>query len=227
MSNVQMTEVKPSRRTYSSPIREEQARATRKRILTAAHSSFIKSGYSGTRVTDVAQSAGVSPETIYATFGGKRGLLEGVIELAITGPNDAVPFLQQEWVKKVADLPTAKERLRAFVRENCRILARTSALHVVIRGAADREEFAVTLGKSLLRTRLERQRLLLETFVGDALRPDLSLDEAAQRYCAISSPELHHLLIDQLGWSRERHETWFAEMAQRDLLGTDTLTRYG
>lgn len=215
-----MPKVKPSRRPYSSPIREEQARATRKRILTAAHSSFIKSGYSGTRITDVARSAGVSPETVYSAFGGKRGLLEGVIEVAIMGSDDDVPFLQQEWVKKVAALPTATERLRAFVRENCRILARTSRVHVVIRGAADREEFAVTLRKRLLRERLARQRQQLEMFIGGALRPGLSIDEAAERYCAISSPELHHLLTDQLGWSRERHETWFAEMVERDLLGT-------
>lgn len=214
-----MPKVKSSRRPYSSPIREEQARATRKRVLTAAHASFIKRGYSGTRIADVARAAGVSPETIYSTFGDKRGLLEGVIELAIRVPDD-VPFLEQKWVKEIAGLPTAKERLRAFVRENCRILARTSGVHVVIRGAADQEEFAVTLRENLLRTRLERQRQLLGTFIGDALRPGLSIDEAAQRYCAISSPEMHHLLIGQLGWTPEDHEEWFAALAVQDLLGT-------
>jgi AcrR family transcriptional regulator len=219
-----MPQVKPSRRPYSSPIREEQARTTRKRILTAAHASFIKHGYSGTRVTDVARSAVVSPETIYATFGGKRGLLEGVIELAITGP-DEVPLEQQEWVAEIAALPTAAERLRAFVRGVCRVLARTSPVHVVIRGAADREEFAVILQQGLLRTRLAKQTQVLQAFVGGALRPGLSIDEAAQRFCALSSPELHHLLIGQLGWTRERHEAWFAEMAKHDLLGTDTATR--
>ena len=219
-----MPKVKPSRRPYSSPIREEQARVTRKRILAAAHASFIKRGYSGTRITDVARSAGVSPETIYATFEGKRGLLEGVIELAITGP-DEVPLEQQEWVAKIAALPTAAERLRAFVREVCRVLARTSPVHVVIRGAADREEFAILLQRRLLRTRLAKTRQLLQTFVGGALRPGLSIDEAAQRYSALASPEMHHLLIGQLGWTREDHEHWFAELVEHDLLGTDAKTR--
>ncbi len=215
-----MSKVKPSRRPYSSPVREEQARATRKRILAAAHASFIKGGYSGTRVTDVARAAGVSPETIYGTFGGKRGLLEGVIEAAITGPTE-VPLEEQEWVAKVAALPTAKERLRAFVREVCRVLARTSPVHVVIRGAADREEFAVILQENLLRTRLAKQTQVLQAIVGGALRPGLSIAEAAERFCALSSPELHHLLIGQLGWTRKRHEAWFAELAEHDLLGTD------
>lgn len=221
---VQMPKVNSSRRPYSSPIREEQARTTRKRILGAAHASFIKRGYSGTRVADVAHSAGVSPETIYATFGGKRGLLEGVIELAITG-YDEVPLEQQERVAKIAALPTAAERLRTFVREVCGVLARTSPVHVVIRGAADREEFAGTLQQGLLRTRVAKTKEFLQTYVGGALRPGLSIDEATQRFCAISSPEMHHLLIGQLGWTPEDHEDWFAELVEHDLLGTDTKTR--
>ena len=219
-----MPKVKPSRRPYSSPVREEQVRTTRKRILAAAHASFIKRGYAGTRISDVADSAGVSPETIYAAFGGKRGLLEGVIELAITGP-DEVPLEQQEWVAEIAALPSAAKRLRAFVREVCRVLARTSPLHVVIRGAADREEFAIKLQQALLETRVAKTRQLLQTFIGDALRLGLSIDEAAQRYCVISSPEMHHLLIGQLGWTPEDHEGWFAEMVERDLLAIDTKTR--
>lgn len=221
---VQMPKVKPSRRPYSSPVREEQVRTTRKRILAAAHASFIKRGYSGTRISDVADSAGVSPETIYATFGGKRGLLEGVIELAITGP-DEVPLEQQEQVTRIVALPTPAERLRAFVREVCGVLARTSPVHVVIRGAADREEFAVTLQQGLLRTRVTKTRQFLQSIVGNALRPGLSIDEATQRFCAISSPEMHHLLIGQLGWTLEDHEEWFAELVERDLLGADTKTR--
>ena len=218
-----MTKVKATRRSYSSPIREEQARTTRKRILEAAQASFIQRGYAGTRITDVARSAGVSPETIYATFGGKRGLLEGVIELAITGPTE-VPLEQQEQMARIVALPTPAERLRAFVREVCGVLARTSPLHVVIRGAADREEFAVTLQQGLLRTRVAKTRDFLQIFVGNALRPGLSIDEATQRFCAISSPEMHHLLIGQLGWTPEDHEEWFAELVEHDLLGTDTKT---
>lgn len=191
---------------------------TRERVLAAAHAAFVEHGYAGTTVAAVAASAGVSPETIYAALGGKRGLVEGVIELAITGPAD-VPLEQQEWFVKAGELPTPAERLRAYVHVSCAVLWRTSPVHAVIRGAADSEPFAVDLQRRLLRERLRSNTELLGAYVGDALRPGLSVKEAADRYCALSSPEMHDLLVRQLRWSRQRHELWLADLVEYELLG--------
>ena len=68
--------VKPPRRAYDSSRRQEQARQTRRDILRAAHDLFVTHGYGRTTIADVARAAGVSAETIYATYKNKATLLD-------------------------------------------------------------------------------------------------------------------------------------------------------
>lgn len=207
--------VKRPARRYRSCLRAEQASLTRHRILEAAASLFLARGYSATTVTAVAEEAGVAPETIYASLGGKRGLLEGVIENAIT-PGGTLP---EEAVAVFAALPTARERLRAYVGFCCGVLARTSAFHVILRGASDGEDFAVALRARLLEQRLARQTEHLRLLVGDTLRPGLTAERAGESFWALASPEMHHLLTSDLAWTPGAHEEWLAALAEAELLG--------
>ena len=127
----------------------------------------------------VAEAAGVSPETVYLSAGSKRGLLEGVMD--ITGPHESVAE-DKEWWDRVAGLPTAADRLDSMVEYSCRIMARTERVHAIIRGAADQEAFAADLGRRLLQERLANQTDRIRRYLGDELRPGLSVDEAGQRY---------------------------------------------
>lgn len=78
----------------------EQAQDTRQRILDAAAGLFVANGYTGTTVIAVAAEAGVVPATIYGTLGGKRGLLEGVIDMTIIAQRG--PLLDGEHEPRVA-----------------------------------------------------------------------------------------------------------------------------
>ena len=207
--------VKSPRRSYHSPLRADQAQRTRRRVLEAARGLFIEHGYARTTVAAVADAAGVSPETIYLSLGGKRGLLEGVME--ITGPHDSFAD-DDRWWEMVAQLPTAAERLAKNVEYSCRILARTRPIHAIIRGAADNEAFAAELGRRLLTERLATQTERIRTYLGDDLRAGLSVAQAGQRYCALTSPELYHLLTVELGWIAEQHRRWLTELLQAELL---------
>jgi AcrR family transcriptional regulator len=209
--------VKRSRRSYSSPLRADQAEQTRRRILASAFSLFAMGGYAGTTIAAVAEDAGVSPETIYQGFGGKRGLLEGAIEMAIDGAEDG-DASQERWRAAVAELPTARERLDMIVDYSCRILARTRPLHSVIRGAADKEPFAADLGRRLLVDRLAAQTERIATYLAGDLRPGLSVEEAGQRYCVLASPELYNLLTVELGWTADEHREWLTTLLEKDLL---------
>ena len=209
---------KPARR-YRSVVRAEQASTTRRRVIDAATRLFLDGGFAATTLSRVAEAANVSAETIYATFGSKRALLEAVIDATIMGPDLPVPLEQQTAWHAIARHPTARERLRAYVAFSCGVLARTSAIHSVIRGAADSEPFAVALRHRLLRERLASNANRLRLYLGDALRPGLTFDQAAERYCALSSPELHHLLTVELGWSLQDHADWLATLVEQELLG--------
>jgi AcrR family transcriptional regulator len=204
------------RRAYHSPLRADQAQQTRRRVLEAARRLFVERGYAGTTVAAVADHASVSPETIYLSLGGKRGLLEGVMD--ITGPHDTAAD-DDKWWTMVAQLPGASERLDKMVEYSCRILARTWRIHAIIRGAADKEAFAAALGRRLLEERLANQAERIHRYLADDLRPGVSAAEAGERYCALASPELYHLLTVQLGWPAPRHRTWLTELLHAELLG--------
>ena len=205
------------RRRYHSPLRADQARQTRDRILETTFRLFSESGYAGTTIAAVAAGAGVSAETIYQSFGDKRGLLEAVIEAAIA-PETDFAAQEDEWRAKILALPSAPERLELMVEFSCSILARTAPIHAVIRGAADKEPFAVELRSRLLEERLANQIERIRACLGSSLSEGLSVTEAGQRYCALTSPELYHVLTAELGWSADQHKTWLTSLLQTELL---------
>jgi AcrR family transcriptional regulator len=198
-------------------LRADQAQQTRRRVLESAHRLFVEHGYAGTTVAAVADDAGVSPETIYLSLGGKRGLLEGVMD--ITGPHETVAD-DDRWWQMVRQLPTASARLDKMVEYSCRILARTRPVHAIIRGAADKEAFAASLGRRLLEERLTNQTERIRDYLGDELGPGLSIAEAGERYCALASPDLYHLLTVELHWTPEHHQQWLTNLLHTELLGS-------
>jgi AcrR family transcriptional regulator len=216
--------VKKSRRKYHSPLRADQARETRRRVLEAAFGLFAERGYARTTVAAIAERAGVSPDTIYLSLGGKRGLLQAVIETAIAGEEQSADR-ETVWWSDVGQLRSAAERLERMVDYSCRILARTRPIHAVIRGAADTEPFAAALGSRLLRERLDAQTQRIRRYLACDLRPGLSVALAGQRYCALASPELFNTLTTELGWTAEEHRDWLTDLLQAELLGTGRPTQ--
>ena len=138
----------------------------------------------------------------------------------ITGPHDSAAD-DDKWWDMVARLPNASERLDKMVEYSCRILARTRPIHAIIRGAADNEAFAADLRRRLLAERLANQTERIGRQLGDTLRSGLSVVEAGQRYCALTSPELYHLLTVELAWTAEQHQHWVYQLLHTELLGTD------
>jgi AcrR family transcriptional regulator len=66
-------------RTYSSPLRAEQAEQTTARIVQAAVDLLSEGDASDLSMAEVAERAGVSVRTVYRSFAGKDELLDGVI----------------------------------------------------------------------------------------------------------------------------------------------------
>ena len=72
---IRNTNVKPRRvRSYTSELRDEQAEATRARILEGLVRTMA-AGVAGVSIPAVAREAGVSIPTVYRHFGSKNGLL--------------------------------------------------------------------------------------------------------------------------------------------------------
>src|SRR5262249_26214615 len=105
-----MSDVKMDKRPYHSPLRQEQAQATPQRIPDAALVLFGAGGYAATSIAAVAREAGVVPETIYAAFGSKRGIVDGLIERAT--PDATVQRMEAAW-NEAGDPP---RQLRSLAR---------------------------------------------------------------------------------------------------------------
>ena len=207
------------RRRYHSPLRAEQADGTRRRVLAAARELFLARGYAGTTVAAVARAAGVSPDTVYVSLGGKQGLLEGVLSMARYDPEDPTQRDQQHRRDEAGALADPHQRLRRLVELSCETLARISPVHAVLRGAADGHPSAARLSARMLRLRLRVQAENLESYLGTSLRPGLTLRQAAERYSALLSPELYHLLTVERRWSTRRYAAWVTGLLDHDLLG--------
>ncbi len=89
----------------------------------------------------------------------------------------------------------------------------------MIRGAADSEPFAADLHGRLLAERLGLHATRCRQFLAGHLRAGLTVEQAAQRYSALLSPELHHLLTTELGWAADQHQQWVTALLEADLLG--------
>ena len=207
------------RRRYHSPLRAEQADGTRRRVLTAARELFLARGYAGTTVAAVARAAGVSPDTIYVSLGGKQGLLEGVLSLARYDPEDPGQRDQEHRRDEISALTDPRQRLRRLVELSCETLARISPVHAVLRGAADGHPFAAELYARMLELRLQLQARNLQTYLGTSLRPGLTANQAAEHYSALLSPELYHLLTVERRWTTRQYGSWVTELLDHDLRG--------
>src|SRR2546425_4438496 len=210
--------VKP-RRTYDSPRRREQARATRRAVLEAARELFVEGGYVATTIDAIAARAEVSPETVYAIFGNKRSILSEVIDVSIAGDDAPVPILERGWVQEMRKEPDPRRRLKILARNGRLILERTAPVFEVLRGAAMAEPEIASLWELNKAQRFIGQRELLRVLTaGHPLRKGLTASTATDILFAIGSPETYRLLVIDRGWSADQFERWYSDALARLLL---------
>ena len=81
-----------SPRPYRSTLRDEQARATQRRIVAAGHDLFVEQGYAPTTIDAIAAHAGVSRKTVFTSVGGKAAVLKLAWDWALAGDDEPVPM---------------------------------------------------------------------------------------------------------------------------------------
>jgi AcrR family transcriptional regulator len=209
-----------SRRPYDAPVRRERARRTRGVILDAAASEFGRHGYVATSVATIARSATVAPETVYATFRSKLGLLQALVGRAVGGDDEPISLLERPWVRELVEEPRLDRRIDRLAREGAAILARRSGVDELVAQAAGADRDAAALLDRSRRERWAGQRRLLEIVVGKGgSGASPSLDAAADILFALGSPEVYRLLVGARGWSEERFTDWYAT-AIRELIAS-------
>lgn len=202
----------PVKRPYTSTLRAAQAEATRRTVVDAAARLFIQDGYGATSVDAIAQAAGVSRKTVFTSVGGKLETLKLAIDWAITGDSDPIPVLERPHVQAALHDPDARHILRDFAASVVDVMRRTAALDRVLASAAGLDPDLRALSDEL---RDQRQigmsflAALLDT--RQALRPDLTVSEAADVLWLFNDSSVYHRLVVEQSWTAERYASWLAD----------------
>jgi AcrR family transcriptional regulator len=220
-----VSEVKPRKR-YQSTLRSEQARQTRLRILDAGQVLFAERGYGAATVEAIASAAGVATDTVYATFGSKRGILHALMDVRVGGDDRDVAVIDREGAQSVRVETDPNRQLSVFARDIASIIERARPVDDIMRGAA-----AVDTEIGALRTGLQEERHVnMRAFVGwvaanGPLRNDMGEEDAAAIVWTLTSPEVHRLLRVERGWTAERYVAWLEETLKATLLPAEPAER--
>jgi AcrR family transcriptional regulator len=199
------------KRPYDSTRRQEQAGETRLRILGAAHQLFVAQGYGRTTIADIASTAGVAVETIYAAFRNKPTLLRHVWYLSSRGDEEDVRLLDRPEIRAVLaepDLATRFGRHAVVVTALCR---RITPLLTALQGAAASEPAAT----AMLAEWDERRLDACATYAAAAAATgQLAVSEAECRdvLAATMDGTLWKRLVAESGWPNERFATWLGRL---------------
>ena len=207
------------KRSYDSPRRREQAAATRRDILDAAQQLFERQGYAATKMSEIAEAAGVALKTVYAAFDTKSGVLRALWHTLLRGDEDDVPVMDRAWYREVLEEPDPERRLRLNARNARNVKTRIAGVLHVIRQAALLDPDTEALWDRIQSDFYENQRAIVQALdAGGALRPGLDVAEAADILWTLNHPDVWQLLVTQRGWTPERWEQWFADTSSRQLL---------
>ena len=207
-------------RTYSSTLRADQARQTRRRIVDAAAELFAEHGYAGTTIDAVATAAGVSRKTVFDSVGGKAQLMKLAYDFAIVGDDEPVPLADRPEMRAMLAEPDYGKRLAMYASLVVRIDRRLSSAWRAFEGAATSDPEAAKFYVAMVQQRRQAMREAAQMFAdAGALRPDLDIEVAADLMWFYNDPSLYDKLVRQRGWSVDRFQAWLTEALQVQLLG--------
>ena len=207
------------KRRYDTSARRAASAATKQRILDAARELFIQEGYRSATVASIARRAGVNVDTVYALAGRKPLLLQELIEQAISGTDHPVPAEERDYVIALRAEPDPYRKIQIYARATRENLQRLAPLFLALRDASSTEPEAQAVWAGISDRRAANMRRFAQDLERTGqLRPDLSLDDAADIVWATNSSETFVMLTVERGWTLDRYEQWLADAWSRLLL---------
>jgi AcrR family transcriptional regulator len=198
--------------SYESPLRAAQALATRRAIVAAAARLFVEHGYGATTVDAIAQAAGVSRKTVFTSVGGKAAAIKLALDWAAVGDDEPVALMDRPVVKAQKQEPDARKILVAYAAMNGEIAARVSELHGAVEAVAGADDELRSLADAFAAQRRFGMGDLAEHLDSrGALRPGMSVDEAADVLWMMSSPANYRWFVLTRGWSPQNYAHWLGD----------------
>ena len=189
--------------------RAEQARATRRRIIGQAARLFAEQGYAATTLEQIAAAADVAVQTVYFHFRNKATVLKEVVDVLAAGDDEPVPVLDRPWARRMREEPDGRRALRIWLRTSRAIFGRVAPVMKIVRDAAGSDPQMAAQWQTSLAQRYAAQHAVIQQLADkDALRPDLTVDRAADIVFCLVSFEVYLLLTSERGWTPAQWERW-------------------
>jgi len=204
---------------YASQVRDEQARRTRRAIVTAAHDLFLAQGYAATTIDGIAEAAHVSRRTVFNSVGGKVALLKLALDWAIVGDDEPIPLIDRPAIKAILAEPDPRKALLLWVQSVTDTAARTAPLGEVLIAAADIDPAAAQLLAEASRNRMLGATLFIRYLASrDGLAVGITEQHAAELCWALTDGHLYQLLVAQRSWSTADFSRWLSDSLTTALL---------
>ena len=208
------------KRRYDASRRRAGARRTREQVLRAARALFVQRGYAETTVAALAAEAGVSAETVYATFGSKAGVLKTLFDVTVVGDDEPAALPDRKVIQDIRDEPDASVALQRYAAFVAEVNPRLAPIQLLIESAAGGDPAIAALAADVAQQRLHGMGLLAAKLADQgALATGVSANEARDVLWTTNSAQVFDLLVRQRSWSLTRYERWLARTWAALLLG--------
>jgi AcrR family transcriptional regulator len=199
-----MVKSSTAKRTYSTGLRKQQAQITKDRILDAASRLFVDRGYSSVTVEDIACEAGVAHQTIYAVFGTKLAIAQGIIWSSFR--TEGIDQLMAQ-ARESGDLEV---HIRTGVRMARLLNERFASIVRFMRESGDPALLAEY--HKIERLRFEQIGAQMSALLKDSgrLRAGISPADALASIWAMTGTDLYNQLVTGRGWTPSHYEQWLA-----------------
>jgi AcrR family transcriptional regulator len=200
-------------RTYDSSARIESAARTRTSIVQTAQDLLLRGGYPAMTVASLAAAAGVSPQTVYNSVGGKAAVVKAVYDQMMAGDDVEVAMSDRAEFHALFEVGD----VRAFARAYAGWVATRSSRVGPLLGALLAHGTDAALVDFV--DDIEEERYVGTTRALTELRDRVGLvqqhaDEQGMRRLidavwTLNSPDCYDRLVRRRGWSSTEYQTWF------------------
>lgn len=213
-------------RSYASPLRTESARLTRMAVLEAAHDLFISAGYVQTTIEQIADRAGVSRPTVFASVGSKATILKELRDVTLAGDDEPVPVMQRAWFQEALMEPKPARSIELHARNVTRIYQRYAALDEVVRQAAATPGDLAGFWSTYEGQRKAGAEAFVDSLLGKtALRDGLARGAAVELLWVVGAADPYLRFVRDCHWSAASYQGWLAQTLCDALLPTSARPR--
>ena len=202
-----------AKRGYDATRRREAAQQTRRRILATAYDMLLRGGEAEMTVARLARAAGVSPQTVYNSVGGKAQVVKAVYDVTLAGDDDPIPMSERPQFLAMRESADPAAFMRAYAAVSRMIWEHVGPLLGALlqggaAGDATLREFVDTIEQER-RTGNGHALDHLDATHGIPTPP--GRDRLHDVVWTLTSAEVADRLIRRCGWSLDDYERWLGD----------------